>query len=113
MSPTPAESGARLVEKRTNQHGDVTWYKVEVFHHGLNEVRTVGDRDYDVVERKAQALLAKMQEKWARVQAQDHARQQKQTGKEDAESRTAAATADLESIDTLLRDGLSPAAKVD
>jgi restriction system protein len=113
MSPTPAESGTRLVEQRTNLHGVVTWYKIEVFHHGLNEVRTVGDRDYDVVERKAQALLAKMQNRWTRVRAQDDARQQKQTGKEDAESRTAAATADLESIETLLTDGLSPAAKVD
>ena len=96
MASETDEFGARLVEKRTNRHGFVTWYKIEVFHHGLSEVRTVGDSDFDVVKRKANALLSKMTDKWAKMQAQEHSRAQTLGGKVSAENRTAAATADLD-----------------
>jgi restriction system protein len=107
MASETDEFGARLVEKRTNRHGFVTWYKIEVFHHGLNEVRTVGDSDFDVVKRKANALLSKMTDKWARLETQERSRAQTLGSKVAAESRTAAATADLERIRTLLSDGVS------
>jgi restriction system protein len=113
MASESDEFGARLAEKRTNRHGIVTWYKIEVFHRGLNEVRTVGDSDFDVVERKANALLSKMTEKWARLQAQEHSRAQTLGGKVAAESRTTTAGANLEAIRTLLSDGVSSPITVD
>lgn len=113
MSSETDECGIRLAERRANQHGITTWYKIEVFHRGLHEVRTVGDRDFDVVERKAHALLAKMKAKWARLQYQESVREEKRSSKEGAESRTAAATADLDAIRTVLSDGLSPAVILD
>jgi hypothetical protein len=113
MSLTTGECGARVIEKRINQRGIVTFYKLEVFHHGLNEVRTVGDRDYDVVERKAAALLARWNEKWERIQALEDARQQKQSSKDEAESETSAAVAALASLATMLRDGVRKPARVD
>jgi len=96
MSSATSQFGTRLAERRTNQRGFVTWYKLEVFHQGLNEVKTVGDNDYDVAERKADALLAKMRDKWARLEAQEAVRQQKESGKDAAEGRTATATAEPE-----------------
>jgi hypothetical protein len=112
MLSETGEFGARLAEKRVNQHQVVTWYKFEVLHRG-NEVRTVGDRKYGVVDRNEQALLAKMKKKRARVQAQENIRKQKQSGKDDTGRRTAAATADLDVIRTDPGDGLSSAVKVD
>jgi restriction system protein len=113
MASETDEFGARLVEKRTNRHGFVTWYKIEVFHRGLSEVRTVGDSDFEVVKRKANALLSKMTDKWAKMQAQEHSRAQTLGSKVSAENRTAAATADLEGIRTLLSDGVSSPVAVD
>ena len=113
MASESDEFGARLVEKRTNRHGIVTWYKIEVFHRGLNEVRTVGDSDFDVVERKANALLSKMTNKWARLQAQEHSRAQTLGGEVAAESLTTAAASNLEALRTLLSDGVSSPVAVD
>jgi restriction system protein len=113
MLSATSQFGTRLAERRTNQRGLVTWYKLEVFHQGLNEVKTVGDNDYDVAERKADALLAKMKDKWARLEAQEAVRQQKESGKDAAEDRTATATAELEALSAILIDGSSSPTKVD
>jgi len=110
---TRQECGTRLVERRRNQRGEVTRYVIEVFHHGLNESRTVGDHDCDVAELKATALLAKLQERWARVQMQENARRQKKSGKELAETHTADAIANIEAIKQVLTNGLSHPTKVD
>jgi restriction system protein len=112
MTPT-TDFGTRLAETRMNQRGAITWYKFEVFHNGLREIRTVGDADYDVAERKAHALLAKLKDKWAQLQAQEDVRQQKRDGKVYAESQTAKAVANVKALKTILGAGVARPAEVD
>src|SRR5271169_1487951 len=110
---TESMSGMRLVEKRRNQRGEITWYKIEVYHGGLNEVRTVGDREFEMAERKAEALHTKLEEKWSRLELQEGTKKQKRTGKEAAETSTASAVADLESLRNILLDGIAKPVQVD
>ena len=110
---TDAISGMRLVERRRNQRGEVTWWKIEVYHRGLNEVKTVGDRELEVAERKAEALHSKLQEKWLRLELQEGMKKQRRESKGTAEASTTAALADLESLRTILLAGISHPAQVD
>ena len=90
------------ISARHTQRGNVSGYVVEVRHSGLNEIRTLGDRDHDTALRKAQALCAKWDEKWARIEQQSSVQLRKQTDKEQAESRTAIAEQELTAARTLL-----------
>lgn len=90
------------ITARYTQRGNVSSYVVEVRHSGLNEIRTLGDRDHDTALRKAQALCAKWDEKWARVEQQSSVQLRKQTSKEQAESKTAIAEQELTAARTLL-----------
>jgi restriction system protein len=106
------EWGVRPAEVRVNRRGITTFYKFEVFHNGLKEVRSVGDSSLDLAARKAEAQLEKMKEKWFRLQSQEATRLHKESGKENAESRTESALADLASVKTALVDGLARPARV-
>lgn len=99
--------GIGSIQNRRNQRGEVTYYQLEVFHKGLNDVRTVGDRDYDVAKRKAVAILEKWNDKWSRLQHKENELKQKMSRKEEAELRSVAAEVDQQSLSSLLVDGLS------
>jgi hypothetical protein len=91
------------VSERTTQRGTVTGYVVELRHRGLNEVRTVGDRDHDTAIRKAQALGAKWNGKWSRLQEKQAVQSHKQATKEEADARTSAAEHELDAARNLLK----------
>lgn len=105
--PQKEISGATLVERRTNQRGEVSYYKMEVFHRGLNEIRTVGDRKYEIAQEKAGALLRKWDEKWKAVLVQRELQNRKYSSKQAAEEETKQAQAQLEAMSTVLSEGIT------
>src|ERR1700761_516597 len=90
------ESQISGITPRYTQTGHLTGYIVEVRHDGLNEIRTISDRDEDTAIRKAEALGARWNEKWHRVELQRSSREEKYASKQQAEERTADAQEELQ-----------------
>jgi len=103
---TNGQSEIRSITARRTQRGSICGFIVEVRHRGLNELRTVGDRDRDTAIRKAEAICARWDEKWTRIQQQTSVQQQKQASKEQAEAQTAVAEQELAAGATILRDAV-------
>ncbi len=100
------ESQISGITPRYTQTGHLTGYIVEVRHDGLNEIRTISDRDEDTAIRKAEALGARWNEKWHRVELQRSSREEKHASKQQAEERTAEAQEDLQAAASILRDSV-------
>jgi len=100
------ESRISGITPRYTQTGHLTGYIVEVRHDGLNEIRTIADRDEDTAIRKAQALGARWDEKWQRVEHQRSAQEARHASKQEAEARTADAQKDLLAATTILVDAV-------
>lgn len=105
-------SGATHVETRQNQRGEVTYFAFEVYHHGLHEVRTIGDRNYDTAIDKVNAQLRKWDAKWQAMQDLQRNKEAKYGRKQTAENETLKAREALAQVESVLCQGVSHPVKI-
>lgn len=105
-------SGATHVETRRNQRGEATYFAFEVYHHGLHEVRTIGDRSHDTAVDKVNAQLRKWDAKWQATLEQQKNKEAKWGRKQTAESETLKAREELAQIENVLSHGVLHPVKI-
>ena len=95
-------------------------YYVDVRHDGLNRFRRITGNDAQLVQAKAAVLTAQWNKEWARRQCKTSIElerskrlEQKEAGKQDAQSRTDEAAKALQELDTILSSALEKRAVVD
>ncbi len=88
------------------RNGNPLGYQVEVWHDGLNEHRSLKDRDIGILESKATSQLMKWDEKWQRVKTKRKLVAKRERGKEGAEAATKDAQEALHAAETLLNHTL-------
>ena len=106
-------SGATHVETRRNQRGETTYFAFEAYHHGLHEVRTIGDRNYDTAVDKVNAQLRKWAAKWEATLNQQRNKEAKYNRKQTAENDTSKAREELAQIENVLSQGVSHPVTID
>jgi restriction system protein len=82
-------------------------YDIEIRHAGLGAYRHIRGSDHAIVMQKAEAQQRAWEERWQKLKRKEEATNNKLAKKEQAEARSAAASAALSSIDDTLRSAVT------
>lgn len=101
------------VTRRVTSTGRVSGFQVEAWHDGLNEHRVLSDRDFDVLNNKLDAQLARWAEKYDKRLEREKREAQRQAGREAAERETEEAQEALQECRDILHYTLGVDDRVD
>ena len=101
------------VTQRVTSTGRVSGFQVEVWHDVLNEHRVLSDRDFDVLNNKLDAQLARWAEKYDKRLEREKREAQRQVGRATAERETAEGQEALQACRDILHHTLAVDDRVD
>ena len=88
-------------------NGYLSSYSLILEHSGLNEVRELKAKDYQLLLQKRNSLLVAWEKKWKRIQEKKDALAKTEARKQTAEDLTAQAQSRIEQMENILRHTLS------
>ena len=91
----------------------IVTFGVELEHRGLKKHRVIKDRDGHMLERRATLQLEQWEEQWAKKQAREAAKREKEQALQEAQNQTNAAQQRLATIENILHYTLTRDDSVD